>query len=515
MILSLQWLNDYLETDLDPSGLSEVLTSIGLEVGKMETWESIKGGVNSVIATHVPTCIKDPDADKLKLTTVDIGNEHPSSIVCGGPNVAAGQTVWVAVPGTTLYDKEGKPRTINSSKIRGALSEGMICAEDELQLGESHEGVLVLPNDIPVGTKESEYYHLASDTIYEIGLTPNRSDAMSVLGVAEDLAAYLTIQGDTSYEVQWPDVSDIVKPTKSLPFKVSVRNEDACPRYSGILVSNISIGPSLDWMQKRLQSIGIKSINNVVDITNFVLHEIGQPLHAFDADKIAGHEIIVETKKKGTPFLALDGQTYNLTEEDLMICDGEGKPMCIGGVYGGLNSGVNENTKTIFLESAHFNAGWIRRTSMRHQLRTEAAKRFEKGSDPNITTKALARAVDLLISFAGGKVASDIIDIYSRPILPARVTLQLKNLNETSGVNFTNLQVEEVLKALQMNIVEKTDEKFVVEVPTNKADVLREIDVIEEFLRIYGYINVPLPGKMNTSIAMEPKFAPHRVRRLI
>ena len=515
MTLSLQWLNDYLKTNLEPTQLAETLTSIGLEVEKMEPWESLPGGLKGVIAGKVLTCTKHPDADRLSLTTVDLGNEKPSSIVCGGPNVAAGQTVWVAPPGTILYDKEGKPKIINASKIRGAVSEGMICAEDELGLGESHEGVMVLPDDVSIGTKASDYYNVTSDTIFEIGLTPNRSDATSVLGVAEDLAAYLTIQGNKEYNALWPVIPEIAKALHPLPFNVEIRNNAACPRYSGILISGITIGPAPEWMQKRLQSIGVKSINNVVDITNFVLHELGQPLHAFDAEKISGHKIIVETKKADTPFLALDGQTYKLSDEDLMICDGEGHPMCIGGVYGGLNSGVSATTKTIFLEAAHFNAGSVRRSSMRHQLRTEAARRFEKGSDPNVTTKALGRAVDLLSTYASGTTASEVFDVYPLPIEPARITLHLKNVNEKTGVNFSMPDVERILNALHMRIVEKSPDQFVVDVPTNKADVLREIDVIEEVLRIYGFINVALPGKMNTSVAIESRFAPHRMRRLI
>jgi len=515
MTISLQWLNDYLKTNLEPLQLAEALTSIGLEVEKMESWESIRGGLKGVIAGKVRTCVKHPDADRLSVTTVDVGKENPSSIVCGGPNVAAGQTVWVALPGTTLYDKEGKSKPISVSKIRGALSEGMICAEDELGLGESHEGVLVLPDDVSVGTLASDYYHVISDTIFEIGLTPNRSDATSILGVAEDLAAYLTIQGDVESKVLWPPIPEISKAAKPLSFNVDVRNHEACPRYSGILISGISIGPSPDWIQKRLQSIGVKTINNVVDITNFVLHEMGQPLHAFDADKIKGREIIVETKKAGTPFVALDGQTYTLSDEDLMICDGEGHPMCIGGVYGGLNSGVSDDTTTIFLEAAHFNAGWVRRSSMRHQLRTEAARRFEKGSDPNITTKALARAVDMLSSLAGGKAASEVFDIYPKKILPPRVTLNLKNLSAKTGVEFSLQEVERILKALHMEIIEKSSDRLIINVPTNKSDVLREVDVIEEILRIYGFANVPLPGRMNTSIAIEPRYAHHRMRRLI
>ena len=515
MTVSLLWLNDYLKLTMTPEEISNALTSLGLEVEKMETWESIKGGLNGVIAGKVLTCSRHPDADRLSVTTVDIGGAQPSHIVCGGPNIAAGQTIWVAVPGTVLYDKEGKPRPINVSKIRGALSEGMICAEDELGLGESHDGVLVLPDDIKVGTKASEYYNVTSDTLYEIGLTPNRSDATSVIGVASDLAAFLSVQTDTFHKVDWPSFAPLSKSQSVIPFKVSVKDAAACPRYSGVLISGIQIGPSPDWIKQRLQAIGVKSINNVVDITNFVLHEMGQPLHAFDADKITGKEIIVQTLPAGTIFLALDGQEYKLHQEDLMICNGAVEPMCIGGVYGGLTSGVSDSTTNIFLEAAHFNAGSVRRSSMRHNLRTEAARRFEKGSDPNITLTALARAADLIASLAGGKVSSEVFDIYPVPVSPARIKLSLKNLSEKTGVAFTKAQVEKVLAALQMGIEADGENGWIVSVPTNKADVLREIDVVEEVLRVFGFSNVPLPPRMHTSIAIEPRYNAHRMRRLI
>ena len=515
MTVSLRWLNDYLKVNLTPEEISEALTSLGLEVEKMETWETIKGGLNGVIAGKVLTCARHPDADRLSVTTVDIGGPQPSHIVCGGPNIAAGQTIWVAVPGTVLYDREGKPRPINVSKIRGALSEGMICAEDELGLGESHAGVLVLPDDVSIGTKASDYYNVTSDVLYEIGLTPNRSDATSVIGVASDLAAFLSVQTDTFHEINWPAFAPLSKPQSVTPFKVTVKDTIACPRYSGVLISGIRIGSSPDWIKQRLQAIGVKSINNVVDITNFVLHEMGQPLHAFDAEKIAGKEIIVQTLPAGTPFLALDGQEYALHQEDLMICNGSGEPMCIGGVYGGLTSGVSETTTSIFLEAAHFNAGSVRRSSMRHNLRTEAARRFEKGSDPNITLTALARAADLIASLAGGKISSEVYDIYPVPISPARIHLSLKNLCEKTGVAFTGEQVEKVLAALQMGIEKDGQNGWIVSVPTNKADVLREIDVVEEVLRVFGFSNVPLPSRMHTSIAIEPRYTAHRMRRLI
>lgn len=515
MTVSLLWLNDYLKTSLTPEQLSEALTSLGLEVEKMETWESVKGGLQGIVAGKVLTCARHPDADRLSLTTVDIGAGTPSAIVCGAPNIAAGQTVWVAVPGTTLYTKEGKPWTIQISKIRGAQSEGMICAEDELGIGESHAGVMVLPDTIAAGTKASEYYGVTSDVLFEIGLTPNRSDATSVLGVAADLAAFLSIQEDTFHVVAWPSIPEIPKPLNSRPFNVTVKDTRSCPRYSGILISNIKIGPSPEWIKTRLQALGVKSINNVVDITNFVLHEMGQPLHAFDADQIKGGQIIVQTLPGGTPFLALDNELYTLHEEDLMICDGERYPMCMGGVYGGLSSGVTDQTTSIFLESAHFNAGSVRRSSMRHNLRTEAARRFEKGSDPNITLRALARAVDLITTYAGGQVVSKVFDRYPQPVNPVKVNLSLRNLREKTGIDFQPSGLEKVLSALQMPFESLDGDRYSVEVPTNKADVLREIDVIEEVLRVYGFANIPLPSRMYTSVAIESRQHPHRIRRMM
>ena len=515
MTISLLWLNDYLKLNLTPEEISEALTSIGLEVEKVETWESVKGGLRGVVAGKVLTCERHPDADRLSVTTVNVGNATPSHIVCGANNIAAGQTVWVAVPDTEVFDKTGKPFTIKVSKIRGQMSEGMICAEDELGLGANHDGIIVLPDSVSVGTKASEYYQVSSDTLFEIGLTPNRADATSILGVAYDLAAYLSVQQDTFFTVSSPAIPEIKSSTAASKFKVTVKNSKACPRYSGVVVSGIKTGPSPTWMQQRLQAIGVKSINNVVDITNFVLHEMGQPLHAFDADKIKGQEIIVETKPGGTEFLALDNVVYKLHAEDLMICDGDGGPMCIGGVYGGLNSGVSDTTTSIFLEAAHFNAGSVRRSSMRHNLRTEAAKRFEKGSDPNITVKALARAVDLLSQYAGGQVASSVFDIYPSPIAPAQVNLSLSTLNEKTGVTFTTDRVEKIFDALQMTFQKGSGDTWVISVPTNKPDVIRDVDVIEEILRIHGFINVALPQKMHTSVAIEAKDNPHRYRTLI
>lgn len=515
MTVSQLWLFDYLKVNMTPDQISEALTSLGLEVETMETWESIKGGLQGIVAGKVLTCEKHPDADRLSVTTVDIGADSPSTIVCGANNIAAGQTVWVATPNTLLFDKEGKSWEIKVSKIRGQKSEGMICAEDELGLGTNHDGIMVLSDDITAGTLAKDFYQITSDVIYEIGLTPNRSDATSVLGVAADLAAFLSVQQDVFHPINPPAIPEIGKPQSSTSFKVTVKNDEACPRYSGVIISNIKIGPAPEWIRTRLQAIGVKSINNVVDITNFVLHEMGQPLHAFDADKIDGSEIIVQTLPAKTPFLALDGLTYKLHEEDLMICDSKGSPMCIGGVYGGLNSGVTESTNTIFLEAAHFNAGAVRRTSMRHNLRTDAAKRFEKGSDPNVTIKALSRAVDLIAAYADGIVSSEVFDLYPVVIEPKTISLSLETLNQKTGIEFKPDQLEKVLEALNMPFKALDNGQWEVDVPTNKSDVLREIDVIEEVLRVYGFANVPLPSRMYTSIAIEPRDAPHQIRRLI
>lgn len=515
MKLSLRWLKDYLKVVMTPEQISEALTSLGLEVEKVESWESVKGGLRGVVAGKVLTCVKHPNADKLSLTTVDVGAEVPKSIVCGANNITAGQTVWVALPGTELYDASGKPWTISVSKIRGEVSEGMICAEDELGLGTSHDGIMVLPDDVAAGTKASDYYDIISDVIYEIGLTPNRSDATSILGIAADLAAFMSVQTEVFHPVIWPKVPELNIPAARRPIKVSVRRPEACPRYSGILLDNITVGETPEWIKTRLRSIGVKTINNVVDITNFILHEIGQPLHAFDADKITGDEIIVETKPAGTPFLALDGEIYNLNADDLAICDGDGNPMCIAGVYGGQNSGVSEGTTRLFLESAHFNAGWIRRTSMHHQLRTDAARRYEKGSDPNITIKALHRAVDLLQQYAGASVASEVIDLYPVPIAAPVIRLSLQTLREKSGVDFVKDQVEKIIEALHMTYEPVDDEAWNITVTTDKPDVLREIDLVEEILRVYGYDHVPVPGKMHTTLAVESRRVPHRMRRRI
>jgi phenylalanyl-tRNA synthetase beta chain len=516
MNVSLSWLRQYIDTkDLSPETIGDILTSTGLEVEGMEEVETIPGGLRGLVVGEVKECGKHPGADRLSLTKVDVGGDELISIVCGAPNVAAGQKVVVATVGAELHPVEGDPFTIKKGKIRGEVSEGMICAEDEIGLGHSHDGIIVLPADATVGQLARDYYGVETDYVYEIGLTPNRSDATNHLGVAYDLAAALRVNHQHEGKVQPPSVDAFAVANTSLQIPVEVRNTEACPRYSGVTISNLTIKDSPDWLKARLNAVGVRPINNVVDITNFVLHELGQPLHAFDLDEVKGKKIIVETLPAKTKFHSLDEVERELHEEDLMICDGEGSPMCIGGVFGGITSGVKDSTTTIFLESAHFDPEFIRRTSMRHNLRTDAAKVYEKGSDPNITVFALKRAVLLLEELAGGVVSSEIIDIYPEVKAPARIKVRYQRVNELIGVDIPADKVHGILEAMGMAILENDDKAFTVEVPTNKSDVLREVDMIEEILRIYGFNNVPIPSKVTTSMAIAPSPSPSEIRNKI
>ncbi|MGH1434745.1 MAG: phenylalanine--tRNA ligase subunit beta [Lewinella sp.] len=516
MNVSLSWLRQYIDTkDLSPETIGDILTSTGLEVEGMEEVETIPGGLRGLVVGEVKECGKHPGADRLSLTKVDVGGDELISIVCGAPNVAAGQKVVVATVGAELHPVEGDPFTIKKGKIRGEVSEGMICAEDEIGLGHSHDGIIVLPADATVGQLARDYYGVETDYVYEIGLTPNRSDATNHLGVAYDLAAALRVNHQHEGKVQPPSVDAFAVANTSLQIPVEVRNTEACPRYSGVTISNLTIKDSPDWLKARLNAVGVRPINNVVDITNFVLHELGQPLHAFDLDEVKGKKIIVETLPAKTKFHSLDEVERELHEEDLMICDGEGSPMCIGGVFGGITSGVKDSTTTIFLESAHFDPEFIRRTSMRHNLRTDAAKVYEKGSDPNITVFALKRAALLLEELAGGVVSSEIIDIYPEVKAPARIKVRYQRVNELIGVDIPADKVHGILEAMGMAILENDDKAFTVEVPTNKSDVLREVDMIEEILRIYGFNNVPIPSKVTTSMAIAPSPSPSEIRNKI
>ena len=515
MTTSLNWLKEYIDINLSPDETGDLLTSLGLEVEGMEEKETIEGGLEGIVVGQVKECGKHPNADKLSLTKVDVGREKLLQIVCGAPNVAAGQKVLVATIGTMLHPTEGEPFKIKKGKIRGEASEGMICAEDEIGIGTDHDGIIVLPEDTPVGMSGREVYKIEKDVIYDIGLTPNRSDATCHLGVAKDLAAALKIQHGGSGNVKEPEAVLPPFDGNGLPINVSVENTEACPRYAGICIKNVSIGESPDWLKNRLLAIGVRPISNIVDITNFILHELGQPLHAFDYDEIADKKVIVKTLPKGSKFQSLDEVERNLSDEDLMICDGQSKGMCIGGVFGGIKSGVKESTKNIFLESAHFNAKWNRRSSTRHNLRTDAAKVFEKGSDPNVCVYALKRAAALIVELADGEIASEVIDIYPNPIEPAKIEVEYGFVNRMIGADISPKEINDILLALGMDIISQNDEKFTVAVPTNKADVTRPSDIVEEVLRVYGLDNVPVPNQMRSSMVVRESPDPNEVRNAV
>ncbi len=523
MTISLNWLKTYLDINLSPDEISNLLTSLGLEVEGMEEVESIKGGLQGVVVGEVKECWRHPNADKLSLTKVDIGTGELLQIVCGAPNVAAGQRVLVATIGTTLYPTGGEPLTLKLGKIRGEESQGMICAADELGMGEDHSGILVLPADTPIGTTGRDYFKLEKDVVYEIGLTPNRSDATCHLGVARDLAAALQVQFGQTGGVKVPelDMSCFENMTYLLPVEVTVENAEACPRYAGVSIKGVTIGESPDWLKKRLLSVGVRPISNIVDVTNFILHELGQPLHAFDLDEIAGQKIIVKTLPEGTKFQSLDDRERSLSDHDLMICDGDSKPMCIGGVFGGAKSGVKDTTRNIFLESAHFNAKWIRRSSTRHDLRTDAAKVFEKGSDPNVCVYALQRAAAMIVELAGGEIASEVVDVYPKPIENQQVAVTYDYVNRLIGMEIPKEKIKEILSALEMlppNPLkgESLDgDSFIVSVPTNKADVTRPADVVEEILRVFGLDNVPAPAQIRSSMVSSEKPDPNAVRNTV
>lgn len=516
MKISLNWLKDYLDINLPAEQIGEILTDIGLEVEGMEEVDSVKGGLEGIVIGEVKTCGKHPNADRLSLTTVDIGREEGLlQIICGAPNVAAGQKVLVAPTGTTVHPTNGDPFLIKKGKIRGEVSEGMICSEDEIGLGNNHDGILVLPAEAKVGTLGRDFLKIEKDYVYDIGLTPNRSDATNHIGVAKDIAAALKINYEHAGTLRLPSVDDFKVDNQDLPVEVIVENTEACPRYAGVSIKGVTIKESPDWLKKRLQAIDVRPISNIVDITNFVLHEFGQPLHAFDLDEISQQKVIVKTLPQDAPFMSLDEIERKLNDHDLMICDGESHGMCIGGVFGGIKSGVKDGTANIFLESAHFNAKWIRRTSMRHNLRTDAAKVFEKGSDPNVSVYALKRAAMLIKELAGGEIASEIVDIYPNPIQPQEVEVSYAHVSRLIGVDIPQAEIRAILEAMEMEILSETDTHFRVAVPTNKADVTREADVIEEILRIYGFNNVPVPGHIKTAVTIAPSPDPNELKDAI
>lgn len=499
MIISYQWLLQYLPEPLPIAELSNILTSIGLEVEAVEAAETIKGSLEGLIIGHVLTCEKHPNADKLNLTTVDVGNTEILKIVCGAPNVAAGQKVMVAPVGCTVYPTSGEAFLIKKAKIRGEESQGMICAEDEIGLGTGHNGIMVLPADAPIGMLAKEYFNIpAADMAIHIGLTPNRTDAMSHIGVARDVCAYLAHHRKGDYAIRLPQFS-FAAGNNEPSIKVNILNTEACPRYCGIAITDITIAPSPEWLQQRLKAIGLRPINNIVDATNFVLHEYGQPLHAFDADKIKGKEVNVRLLPEGTAFTTLDNKEVKLESHDLMICSPT-EGLCIAGVYGGANSGVSESTKNIFLESAYFHPTYIRRTSMHHGFRTDAATHFEKGVDINNLLPALKRAAALIIEIAGGRIEEKITDLYPTPLPQVNVAVQYDYITKLSGKDYGKDAVKKILVSLGFVIGAESETGFTVSVPTNKADVACPADIVEEILRIDGLDNIAIPERLNISL---------------
>ncbi len=514
MKVSYNWIKQYLNIDLPADEVANMLTEIGLEVEGIEKKQQVEGGLNGLVVGHVLSAEKHPNADKLRVTKVDVGGENPLPIVCGAPNVAAGQKVVVATVGTTLFPVEGDSFKIKKSKIRGEESQGMICAEDEIGIGHDHDGIIVLPEDTATGTPAAQVFDLKEDYLFEIGLTPNRSDATCHLGVAQDLYAALVINNDFKGTVDVPSVDNFKIDNNTKSVSIKVEDEHLCPRYAGISISNVTVKESPDWLKERLMSIGINPKNNIVDITNFILHELGQPLHAFDASKVGGG-IIVKTLPQGTKFNTLDEVERTLHEEDLMICNGDSVPMCIAGVFGGVDSGVKESTTEIFLESACFNAQSLRKSGKRHNLRTDACMRYEKGADPSLPVYALKRAAMLIKELAGGEISSEIIDVYPTPIEKAEVTVRYKQVNRITGVEIPTEKVDRILAAMEMETVAKDQDSITIKIPTNKVDVLREIDVIEEILRIYGFNNIPVPNTVNSALAASPAIDKNKLQNQI
>jgi phenylalanyl-tRNA synthetase beta chain len=494
MKISYNWLKQHIDLSESPEETAALLTKSGLEVESLDEFESIKGGLKGLVVGEVLTCEKHPGADKLSKTTVDVGNGTVLPIVCGAPNVAAGQKVIVATVGTTVYPVSGEPFKINKAKIRGEVSEGMICAEDEIGLGTSHDGIMVLQTPLPNGTPAAEYLNIENDLVIEIGLTPNRADAASHLGVARDLRALLR----RPLKAAEPVLPALEK--DQLQVAIEVKNTEACPRYAGLTISNLTVAPSPEWLQNRLKSIGVHPINNVVDITNYILHDLGQPLHAFDLAKVKGNKVIVQTLPDNTAFVTLDGNKRTLRAQDLMICDGEGTPMCIAGVFGGLESGVSSSTTSIFLESAYFSPDYVRKTAQHHGLKTDASFRFERGTDPNMPVKALKKAATLLVELAGGKITSEIQDVYAKPVEHFQITTSYTYINQLIGKQLAKEEVATILKGLDIAIKEgSTADELQLSVPPYRVDVQRPADIVEEVLRIYGYDNIELSNRLSAA----------------
>ena len=512
MNISYNWLKNYININVSPEQISKILTSIGLEVGSVEQIQTVKGGLEGLVVGEVFSCAKHENSDHLHVTTVNVGQTEPLQIVCGAPNVDAGQKVIVATVGTKLYSGDDC-FTIKRSKIRGVESFGMICAEDEIGIGTDHNGIMVLPEDTEVGMLAKDYFGIKDDTLIEVDITPNRIDAASHYGVARDLAAYFALI-DNSVKLTKPSVDTFRVENTSLSIPVVIENTAACPRYSAITISGVTVTESPKWLKDNLLAIGLRPINNIVDITNFILHELGQPLHAFDADKITTGEVRVKNLPEGTPFTTLDGVERKLSSEDLMICNGD-EPMCIGGVFGGLNSGVTEATRNVFLESAYFNPVSIRKTARRHGLNTDASFRFERGCDPEITIYALKRAALLIQEIAGGTISCEPVDEYPVQSHPFDVTLNKEKIDSLIGKKIGRDNIVKILNGLEIEIVSENEEQFQLKVPAYRVDVQRDVDVIEDILRIYGYNNVEIGDKLVSTLSYASKPDSHKLQILI
>ena len=513
MNISYKWLKEYVDFDLSPQQVCDALTSTGLEVDALEEVQSIRGGLKGLYVGQVLTCEAHPDSDHLHVTTVDLGREAPSQIVCGAPNVAAGQKVIVADLGCVLYDGD-KEFVIKKSKLRGVESCGMICAEDEIGIGSSHAGIIVLPDDAVVGTPAAEYYHLESDWLIEVDITANRADALSHWGVARDLYAWLKQNGYTT-SLHRPSVDAFAVDNHDLPVSVSIENTEACKRYACVSITGCEVKESPEWLKTKLTTIGLRPINNIVDITNFVMHAYGQPLHCFDADMVKGHRIVVKTMPEGTPFVTLDGVEHQLSDRDLAICNAE-EPMCIAGVFGGKGSGTYETTRNVVLESAYFHPTWIRKSARRHGLSTDASFRFERGIDPNGVIYALKRAAMLCQELAGGKVSMDICDVYPEKIENARVDLKYDYVNTLVGKKIDVVTLKSICRSLEMEILTENEQGLLLEVPAYRVDVQRPCDVVEDILRIYGYNNVEIPTQLKSSLVIKgEEDRKHKLQNLV
>lgn len=516
MNISFDWLKEYVDIeDMTPQELDDLLTFSGLEVDSMVKVETIKGGLEHVVIAQVLTCEPHPDSDHLHLTTVDVGGERPLNIVCGAPNVAAGQKVVCAQIGTKIYTSDTEYYEIKKGKLRGAVSEGMLCAADELQLGTDHAGIMVLPDDAPVGMPAKEYFHVKDDCLLEVAITANRMDAISHIGVARDVVAVRNTREGKQLSIKWPETLELPElPDNQAAIKVTVEEPDLCPRYTGITLRNVKVGESPEWLQNRLRTVGLRPINNIVDVTNFVMMEVGQPLHAFDADKIGGGHVVVKRLPQGTKFVTLDGVERTLDARDLMICD-ENEGMCIAGVFGGQKSGVSMETTNVFLESAFFNPVSIRKTSQRHTLKTDASYRYERTCDPNITEWALRRAVKLIRELAGGEICGQMVDLYPKPIEKPVVEVNFRRMFDLVGQDIPLEAVRTALTSLDIEIVREDAEGMTLRVPTCKADVTRECDIVEEIMRIYGYNNIHIGTTVNSCLSYGKKPDPRKLKNAV